>query len=100
MRLSDAEVAALRTALSGVSYRHAFLFGSRTNEKAKGGDIDLMLYSDAPAFDTARRVSSRFAQVFDSRLDVLVVDPDHLSVEQSAFIATLTLEPLDDLLGL
>lgn len=98
MRLSAPEIAALKLALAGVSYRCAFLFGSRTNEAAKGGDIDLLLYSDAPSFDTAHRVASRFAREFDAKLDVLVVNPDHPTVEQSAFIATLTLEPLDDLL--
>jgi predicted nucleotidyltransferase len=98
VRLSSAELAALKSALAGVPWRHAFLFGSRTSAAAKGGDIDLLLYSDAPSFDTAHRVASRFAREFDAKLDVLVVNPDHSTAEQSAFIATLTLEPLDDLL--
>lgn len=98
MRLSTAEIAALKVALDGVSWRRAFLFGSRTNEAAKGGDIDLLLYSEAPPFDTAHRVASRFAREFEAKLDVLVVNPDHPTPEQAAFIATLTLEPLDDLL--
>jgi predicted nucleotidyltransferase len=98
MRLSAAEIDALKLALAGVSYRRAFLFGSRTNAAVKGGDIDLLLYSEAPPFDTAHRVASRFAREFDAKLDVLIVDPDHPTPEQSAFISTLTLEPLDDLL--
>lgn len=98
MRLSHPEIAALKAALAGVSYRRAFLFGSRTNEAARGGDIDLLLYSEAPAFDTAHRVASRFAREFDAKLDVLVVNPDHPTDEQSAFISTLNLEPLDDLI--
>lgn len=98
MRLSAPEIAALKSALAGVSYRRVFLFGSRTNDAARGGDIDLLLYSDASPFDTAHRVASRFAREFDAKLDVLVVDPDRPTTEQSAFIATLTLEPLDDLL--
>ncbi len=98
MRLSRAEIVALKSALAGVPYRRAFLFGSRTNEAAKGGDIDLLLYSEAPPFDTAHRVTSRFAREFDAKLDVLVVNPDHPTTEHTAFLATLTLEPLDDLL--
>ncbi len=98
MRLSPQEIAALQTALEGVPYRHAFLFGSRTDDKARGGDIDLLLYSDAPAFDTAHQVASRFAREFDARLDVLVVSPERPTEEQTAFIATLKLEPLDDIL--
>ena len=64
----------------------------------RGGDIDLLLYSNEQAFDTAHRVASRFAREFDAKLDVLVVSPEHPTVEQAAFIATLNLEPLDDLL--
>ena len=98
MRLSSAEIAALKTALVGVPYRQAFLFGSRTDDAARGGDIDLLLYSQADAFDTAHHVASRFAREYDAKLDVLVVDPDHPTEEQRAFIATITREPLDDLL--
>ena len=98
MRLSDPEIAALKAALAGVSYRRAFLFGSRTDEKKRGGDIDILLYSEAPPFPTAQQVASRFAREYDARLDVLVVNPDHPTNEQSAFISTLTLEPLDDLI--
>ena len=98
MRLSTAELAALRTALEGVSCRRVFLFGPRTDALARGGDIYLLLYSEAPPFETAQRISSRFARAFDAKLDVPVVNPDHPSAEQSAFIATLNLEPLDDLL--
>ena len=98
MRLSQAEIAALKTALDGISFRRAFLFGSRTDDSAKGGDIDILLHSDASAFDAAHRAASRFAREFDARLDVLVVDPDHPTPEQAAFIATLTLVPLDDIL--
>ena len=97
MRLSKTEISALRMALAGVPNRRAFLFGSRTDDTARGGDIDLLLYSAAPAFETSHRVASRFAREFDARLDVLVVDPDHPTAEQTAFMSTLTLEPLDDL---
>ena len=96
-RLSAAEIDALKRALDGVPYRSAFLFGSRTDDAARGGDIDLLLYSEAPAFETAHRVASRFAREFDARLDVLVVNPDQPTAEQSAFLSTLQLEPLDEL---
>jgi len=98
MRLSPSEIAALKIALSGVEYERACLFGSRTDDSARGGDIDLLLYSHADAFDTAHRVASRFAREFDAKLDVLVVSPEHPTPEQSSFIATLRLEPLDDIL--
>lgn len=97
MRLSQPEIAALKQALADVPYRRAFLFGSRTNEAVRGGDIDLLLYSAAPAFATAHQVASRFAREFDAKLDVLVIDPEHQTAEQAAFVSTLTLVPLDEL---
>lgn len=97
MRLSQPEISALKRALDGESYRRAFLFGSRTDNAAHGGDIDLLLYSEAPPFETAHRVASRFAREFDARLDVLVINPDQPTAEQAAFLSTLQLEPLDDL---
>jgi hypothetical protein len=96
MRMTDDELAALREALRGESYRHAFLFGSRTDDNRRGGDVDLLLHSAAPAFPLAHRVASRYARIMDARLDVLVVDPERPTAEQRAFLATLKLEPLDD----
>lgn len=96
MRISSEELTALRGALQGERYRHAYLFGSRTEDSRRGGDIDLLLVSGEPAFALAHRVASRYARLMDARLDVLVVDADHPTPEQRAFLATLHLESLDD----
>lgn len=95
MRLSPEERSALREALHGIDYEHAYLFGSRTDDARRGGDIDLLLYSRQPAFRLAHEVASRYARLRDAHLDVLVVDPAAPTAEQQAFIATLNLEPLD-----
>lgn len=95
MRLSEQELSALRASLEGEAYERAFIFGSRTNDSRRGGDIDLLLHSKAPAFPLAHRVASRYARLMDARLDVLVVDPDHPTNEQRAFLATIEPEPLD-----
>ena len=94
--MTDQEFAALREALRGESYRGAYLFGSRTDDSRRGGDVDLLLHSSAPAFPLAHRVASRYARIMDARLDVLVVDPEHPTAEQQAFLATLRLQPIDD----
>lgn len=60
LRLDDAEISALAAALDGVSAFSIELFGSRTDSAARGGDIDILILSDAPRLATARRVSSRF----------------------------------------
>lgn len=98
MRLSPAELQAIRRAVDGVAYSRLFLFGSRTDDAAQGGDIDLLIYSDAPAFELSSHVASRFAREFDAKLDVLVINPVCPTPEQTAFVSTLTLESLDDIL--
>jgi hypothetical protein len=99
MRLSQEEIRALREALDGLPYEHAFLFGSRTDDALRGGDIDVLFYARAPSsFMLSHQASSRFASALDARLDVLVVDPGSPTEEQQAFLRTLRLVPLDDVL--
>lgn len=88
----------MREALAGLPVERVFLFGSRTDDAKRGGDIDILLHSRAPSFALAHEVSSRFAHALDAKLDVLVVDPDHPTGEQEAFMRTLSLVPLDDVL--
>jgi hypothetical protein len=47
MRLTEAEIQALREALDGLPIERVFLFGSRTDDARRGGDIDVLLYSRA-----------------------------------------------------
>jgi hypothetical protein len=98
MRLVEVEIAALRTALSDVQWEHVWLFGSRVDDSRRGGDIDILLHTVQPAFSVAHQVASRYAAVVDGKLDVLALDPQAMTDEQKCFVATLTLEPLDDLL--
>jgi len=98
MRLSAEEIRALREALDGLPIERAFLFGSRTDDARRGGDIDVLLYSRAPSFPLAHEASSRFARALEAKLDVLGVDPDSPTEEQQAFLRTLQLVPLDDVL--
>lgn len=48
MRLSVSEKAALDTALDGIQ-GEVYLYGSRTDNSARGGDIDILIFTDAPA---------------------------------------------------
>jgi predicted nucleotidyltransferase len=99
MRLSAVEIAALRTALKGVPWAHVWLFGSRVDDSRRGGDIDILVHTAHPAFAVAHEISSRYAAAVDGQLDVLALDPQAMTDEQKSFVATLTLEPLDDLIG-
>lgn len=98
MRLSAVEIAALRDALKAVTWQHVWLFGSRVDDGRRGGDIDILVHTRQPAFAAAHEISSRYAAAVDGKLDVLALDPEAMTEEQKHFVATLTLEPLDDLL--
>ncbi len=95
MRLTAAETAALREALRGEAVARVFLFGSRTDDSRRGGDVDLLLFSTDAPLALAHRVSSRYARLMDGRLDVLVIDPTRQTPEQQAFLANIETVPLD-----
>jgi hypothetical protein len=89
VRLDDAESAALAAALDGVAAQSVELFGSRTDPTGRGGDIDVLLLSDAPRLETARRVSIRFFMHCEERIDVVVLDPENLTAAEGAFLQSL-----------
>ena len=51
MRLTANEIAAIREEIARLDPKaEAYLYGSRTDDAARGGDIDLLLVSDKLAF--------------------------------------------------
>jgi len=88
MRLDQEQEAALRAAIEGVE-GEVFLFGSRVDDAARGGDIDLLILTDEDPYSLSKRVKRRFTERCDERLDVVVMDPDHLSEEQEAFLQVI-----------
>jgi len=44
MRLTKEEIRGLREALDGLPVERVFLFGSRTDDARRGGDIDVLLF--------------------------------------------------------
>ena len=89
VRLDDVEAEALAEAIDGIAAHSVELFGSRTDPAGRGGDIDLLIMSDAPRFETARRVSTRFFSTCEERIDVVLLDPDHLTPAEAAFLQSL-----------
>ena len=89
IRLDDVEAEAVAAALDGIAAHAVELFGSRTDPVGRGGDIDLLILSDAPPFETARRVSSRFFSMCEERIDVVLLDPDNLTPAEAAFLHSL-----------
>ena len=94
MRLYPDEAAALRFALQDIC-GSIYLFGSRTNNEQKGGDIDILIYNDDEMrsnLDLSLAVSARFASQCDTAIDVIVVRKNALTREEAVFIATLNVE--------
>lgn len=70
------------------------LFGSRTNDQARGGDIDLLIVADHPVTDRVRKVMRLNAKLQmalgEQKFDIVVRDPGtmitpfHLHILDSA----------------
>jgi predicted nucleotidyltransferase len=86
MRLTPSQIAAIRHAaaeLAGDSAR-VWLFGSRVNDDARGGDVDLLLELDAPVAEPAQ-LSARLAvlvsrAMYGRKVDVLINAPNLLKL--------------------
>jgi predicted nucleotidyltransferase len=81
MRLLPHQIEAIRaiTAEVGGDQARVLLFGSRTRDDLRGGDIDLLIELPQPGadrLDIALRVHARLQRVLGQRkIDVLVADP-------------------------
>jgi hypothetical protein len=89
VRLDDLEATALAEAIDGVAASSVELFGSRTDPAGRGGDIDLLILTDAPRFETARRVSCRFLMDCEERIDAVAMNPENLTSAEAAFLHSL-----------
>ena len=89
VRLDAEEAAALTQAVRDIP-GEVWLFGSRTDLSGRGGDIDILVLTDQPAFETARAIATRFFSRCEEKIDVIVFDPAHLSPEQSDFLARIS----------
>lgn len=82
MRLSESQIKVIREQafeLFGGSVK-IWLFGSRVDDRQKGGDIDLFLETDQ-VLENRASAAARFAarlqrKLGDRRIDILLVDPN------------------------
>ena len=97
MRFSDLERRAVAHALQGIDFP-VEVFGSRLNDAARGGDIDLLIFAPgktaAERFRLSLQVAVRFRTICDAKIDVHVLDPEHLAASEQVFLDTLQREPL------
>jgi hypothetical protein len=89
VRLDSEEALALSEAVSDIP-GEIWLFGSRTElSSRRGGVIDILVLTDQPAFETSRTIATRFFSRCEEKIDVVVLDPTHLSPEQTDFLARI-----------
>jgi predicted nucleotidyltransferase len=97
MRLSDLERQGLAHALQHIDYP-VELFGSRIDDAARGGDIDLLVFTPGlPAEDRLRlslRIAVLFRSICDEKIDVHVLDPRDLTAGERAFLDVIRREPM------
>lgn len=63
-----------------------YIFGSRTQPEKRGGDIDLLIFSQQSAYQLSKRIAVKFFTKLEQKIDVLVLDPENISPGQRAFL--------------
>lgn len=85
MRLDDEEKKALEHAIKDID-DEVYLFGSRLDDHARGGDIDILILSRGNSYDISQKVSVEFFMKCEEKIDVIVMNPNRLTEAQKAFL--------------
>lgn len=91
MRLDKEQKAALEKAVENVN-GEVYLFGSRVDDNKRGGDIDILIFSEKDAYKLSRQVSVKFFMECEEKIDVTVMNPNKLTREQEAFLKVIKME--------
>jgi predicted nucleotidyltransferase len=73
MRLKDSEVSIIKDAIKNFDENaEIILFGSRVDDNAKGGDIDLLIISDKIKNSEKRKIRLKiFDQLEEQKIDII-----------------------------
>jgi len=74
MRLKEFEIVAIKDAVCSLDKEaNVYLFGSRTDEMKKGGDIDLLIISDKLEFGDKYKIYSKITKTLeDQKIDIII----------------------------
>ena len=74
MRLSEKEISAIKNNILNFDQdAKIYLFGSRVNDNAKGGDIDVLVISEKIGFNEKLKIRTGiFKEIEEQKLDLVV----------------------------
>ncbi len=74
MRLTKKEIATINAVIAKYDkFAEVHLFGSRIDDKKKGGDIDLLVFSDNLTFDDNLKIKVEIKEVLgDQKIDLII----------------------------
>lgn len=98
MRLDHTQKKALKIALQNLKKGdEAYLFGSRVDDAKRGGDIDVLIFSQQPGFELSRKIIRDFFKHCEEKLDVLIINPRQMTQEQALFVQSIQKIPLSNI---
>jgi len=76
MRLSYTEIAAIKDTVMRFDYQaEVYLYGSRVDDNKKGGDIDILVFSEKISFlDKLKIKTELYTQLEEQRIDLLITE--------------------------
>lgn len=75
MRLDAVERRALLQAISGIPTEGVYPLRLSGGRCKKEGDVDVLIFSSASAFELSRQVAVRFFMECEEKIDVVVMNP-------------------------
>ena len=85
MRLASDEIASIKTNINKYFQEPTiYLFGSRTNDTKKGGDIDLFVISQNSSYEAKLKASSKLEYLLNKPVDIVLHKDFSKDIEQEA----------------
>lgn len=74
MRLTEKEITTIRETILGLDQAaDIYLFGSRADDRRRGGDIDLLIASDKLTADDRRKIRLQlYARLGEQKIDIVL----------------------------